>query len=125
MAEAERFLLAGEARRAGHRQVLIEVVENFVLLPLEQRHFQLELAIKVIFDDAFVAAGHEDEMLDAGLARLVDDMLDERTVDDRQHFLRHSLGRRQEPGAETGHGENGFADGVHAMPEGCESNEGL
>ena len=38
-----------------------------MLLPLEQRHFQFELAVEVIFDDAFVAAGDEDEMLDAGL----------------------------------------------------------
>ena len=86
-----------------------------MLLPFEQRHFQLELAVEMIFDDALVAAGDEDEMLDAGLARLVDDVLDERPVDDRQHFLRHGLGRRQEPGAEAGDGEDGFADGIHAM----------
>ena len=89
-----------------------------MLLPLEQRHFQLELAVEMILDDALVAAGDEDEMLDAGLARLVDDVLDQRPVDDRQHFLRHGLGRGQEPGAEAGDGKNGFADGVHAMPKG-------
>ena len=44
-------------------------------------------------------------------ARLVDDMLDQRPVDHRQHFLRHGLGGRQEPGAEAGDGEDGFADG--------------
>ena len=49
-----------------------------------------------------VAAGDEDEMLDAGFARLVDRVLDQRPVDDRQHLLGHRLGGRQEPGAEAG-----------------------
>ena len=79
-------------------------------MPLEQRHFQLELAIEMILDDAFVAPGDEDEMLDAGLAGLVDDVLDQRPVDHRQHLLRHRLGGGQEPGTETGHGKDSFAD---------------
>ena len=114
MAEAERLLLPGEACRAGHRQILIEEIERLVLLPFEQRHFQFELAVEMILDDAFVAAGDEDEMFDAGFARLVDHVLDERPVDDRQHLFRHGFGGRQEAGAEAGDGENGFADGVHA-----------
>ena len=117
VAEPERLLLPGEARRAGHRQILIEIFERLVLLPIAQRHFQFELAVEMILDDAFVAAGDEDEMLDAGRARLVDDMLDQRPVDHRQHFLRHGFGGRQEPGTEAGDGENGFTDGLHAVPE--------
>ena len=87
-----------------------------MLLALQQRHFQLELPVEMIFDDALVAAGDEDEMLDAGLARLVDDMLNQRPVDHRQHLLRHGLGGRQKPGAEAGDGKDGFADGFHAVP---------
>ena len=87
-----------------------------MFLALEQRHFQLELAVEVILDDALVAAGDEDEMLDAGLAGLVHDVLDQRPVDHRQHLFRHGLGRRQEPGAEAGHGKNRLADGLHAVP---------
>ena len=64
----------------------------------------------MVLDHAFVSPGHEDEMLDAGLARLVDDMLDQRPVDDRQHLLRHGLGGGQEAGAETGDREYGFAN---------------
>ena len=90
--------------------------ERVVLLALEQRHLQLELAVEMVLDDALVAAGDEDEMLDAGLAGLVDDVLDQRPVDHRQHLLRHGLGRRQEPGAEAGHGENRLAYGLHAGP---------
>jgi len=42
-------------------------------------------------------------------------MLDQRPVDHRQHLLRHRLGRRQEAGAEPGHGKDGFADEFHAL----------
>ena len=67
----------------------------------------------MVLDDALVAPGDEDEMLDAGLTRLVDDKLDERPVDDRQHLLRHGLGGGQKAGAEAGDRENGFAYGFH------------
>ena len=67
----------------------------------------------MVLDHAFVSPGDEDEMLDAGLARFVDHVLDQRPVDDRQHFLRHGLGGRQEAGAETGDRENGFANRFH------------
>ncbi len=91
-------------------------IESRALLPFEQRHFQFELAVEVILDDAFVAAGDEDEMLDAGLARLVDDVLDQRPVDHRQHLLRHGLGRGQKPGAKPGDGKYGFTDMGHGIP---------
>ncbi len=65
----------------------------------------------MVLDDALVAAGDEDEMLDARLARLVDDVLQDGTVDDRQHLLGNGFGRRQKARAEAGDGENGFADG--------------
>ncbi len=79
-----------------------------------QRQLQLELAVEMVLDHALVAAGDEDQMLDAGLARFVDHVLDQRPVDHRQHFLRHRLGGRQEAGAEAGDGENGLADVGHA-----------
>ena len=56
----------------------------------------------MVLDDALVAAGDEDEMLDAGLAGLVDHILDDRPVDDGQHFLGNRLGGGQEAGAEAG-----------------------
>ena len=74
---------------------------------------ELELAVEMVLDHALVAAGDEDEMLDAGLARLVDHVLDQRPVDHRQHLLRHGLGGGQEPGAQPGDRENGFADRFH------------
>ena len=70
------------------------------------------MAVEMVLDDALVAAGDEDEMLDPGGARLVHHVLDDRPVDDRQHLLGHGLGRRQEARAETGNGKNGLADGT-------------
>ena len=88
-----------------------------VLLALAQRALELELAVEMVLDHALVAAGDEDEMLDAGLARLVDDVLDQRPVDHRQHLLRHGLGGGQEAGAEPGDRENGFADRFHDVAD--------
>ena len=55
------------------------------------------------------AAGDHAELLDPGRARLLDRVLDQRLVHDRQHFLGHRLGGRQEARAEAGDGQNGFA----------------
>ena len=70
----------------------------------------------MILDHALVAPGDENEMLDPGLARLVDHMLDQRPVDHGEHFLRHRLGGGQEAGAEAGDGENSLADRFHGLP---------
>ena len=64
----------------------------------------------MILDDALVAAGDENEVLDARVPRLIDDMLDERPVDDGQHLFWHRLGRGQEAGAKPCHREHGLAD---------------
>jgi hypothetical protein len=100
------------ARTTPHDQ---EIIEDLVLLPFQQRHLKLELAVEMIFNDPLVAAGHEDEMLDSGRAGLVHNMLDQGPIDYRQHLLRHCLGGRQEPGAKAGDGKYSFTDGFHAI----------
>jgi hypothetical protein len=115
VAQTQRQLLAGEARRARRRQVARQRLQIGAPLALRQRVLELELAVEMVLDDALVAAGDEDEMLDAGLARLVDHVLDERPVDHRQHLLRHRLGGRQEPGAQPGDGENSLANRFHEL----------
>jgi hypothetical protein len=105
VAEAERLLLAGEAGLAGGGQILLQLAESLGLAARFERVLELVLAVEMILDDGLVAAGDEDKVLDAGLARLVDRILDQRAVDDRQHFLRHCLGGGQEACAEPGHGK--------------------
>ena len=86
---------------------------SYVNAPLDQSEFEFELAVEMILDHALVAAGDEDEMLDAGLARFVHHVLDQRPVHHRQPFLRHGFGRRQEAGPQAGDGKYGFADAGH------------
>ena len=114
VAEAERRLLAGEARGAGAPAGRRD--RSFRSAGLRRSFsvsFELELAVEMVLDHRLVAAGDEDEMLDAGLARLVHHVLDQRPVDHRQHLLGHGLGGGQEARAEAGHGENSFANWFH------------
>ena len=114
VAEAEGSLLAGEAGRAGGGKISHErVVFGFFPTSLE-RVFEFVGIVEMILDDAFVAPGHEDEVLDSRLARFIDHMLENRSVDDGQHLLRDRFGRRQKARAKSGDGQHGFTDGfVH------------
>ena len=112
VAKAERRLLAGEAGRAGRREIGHQRGIFGLLAPADQRVFEFISRIEVILDDRLVAAGHENEMLDPRLARFIDHMLKNGPVDDGQHLLRDRLGRRQKPRAETGDGQHGFTDGL-------------
>ena len=47
--------------------------------------------------------GDQDDVLDARLDGLVDNVLDKRLVDDGEHLLGDCLGRGQHSGAESGH----------------------
>ena len=110
MTKAKRRLLPGEAHGARGRLVAREHFHLGLLAARFQRRVEFELPVEVILDHALVAAGDEDEVLDAGFARLIDHVLDQRPVDDGQHFLRHRLGGGQDAGAEAGDRENSFAD---------------
>ena len=57
---------------------------------------ELEVAVEVVLEGPLVAAGDDQDVVDAGGDRLLDHVLDRRAVDDRQHLLRLCLGRRQE-----------------------------
>ena len=67
----------------------------------------------MVLDDALVASGDENQVLNAGLACLVDDILDDRLVDDGQHFLGHGLRRGQEPCTEPRDREHRFSNFLH------------
>ena len=94
--------------------------KRFVFLGLAaalERVVELVGHVEMVLDDALVATGDEDELLDARRARFVDDMLQDRPVDHRQHFLRDRLRGGQETRAEAGDGKDGFANRfVHGLP---------
>ena len=100
MAEAERLLLADGDDLAEPGARRLERVEALALVA--HRRFELEGHVEIIDQRGFAAPGDEDHLLDPGLARLVDRILDQRPIDDRQHFLGHGLGRRKQAGAEPG-----------------------
>ena len=115
MTEAERRLLPGKTHRAGFRLTLRQdLLLGLLVAARGERGVELEHAVKMVLDHALVAASDKDEMLDAGFPGLIDHVLDQRLVDDGQHFLRHRLGGGQDAGAETGDREDGFAD-FHGM----------
>ena len=109
MAEAQRHLLANRDEISRGEAGRLEDFER--LGPVAHRRFEFVGNIEVIDDRGLAAAGHEDHLLDPRLARLVHRILDQRPVDDRQHFLGDRLGGGQEARAEAGDGEHGFADG--------------
>src|SRR5215472_4382906 len=80
VAKPQGLLLAREARLPGAGQLVLEQVELLALAALVQGRLELELLVEMILDHPLVAAGDEDEVLDAGIARLVDGMLDDRPV---------------------------------------------
>ena len=92
------------------RQLAQQLLELLLLAALGQRPLELELAVEMVLDDALVAAGDEDEMLDAGGPASSTTCWITGPVDDRQHLLGHRLGGGQKAGAEPRHRKHGLAD---------------
>ena len=107
MAEPQRLFLPDEMNRD-----VRDFLDHFELIvfPLRlQLHFQLQRAVEMILDRALVATGDDDDILDAGGRRLLDDVLNRGLIDDREHFLGLSFGGGQETSAESGGGNDGLA----------------
>ncbi len=112
MAEAERFLLAGEAGLTGLGQIAAELLERSGFAARLERCLELELAVEMVLDDALVAAGNENEVLDTRFAGFVDGILDDRLVDDRQHLLGHGFGGGKKPCSKAGDRKDGCTDSL-------------
>ena len=84
-------------------------LQRLGLVAFAQRRFQFEGDVEMFHQRGLAAAGDHAELLDAGGARLLDRVLDQRLVHDGQHFLGGRLGRGQEAGAQPGDGQDGFA----------------
>src|SRR5205823_4936606 len=78
-----------------------------------EKRFELHRDVEVILDGVLSAARDEDDVRDARADGFFNAVLDDRLVDERQHFLRLRFGGREESGAEAGGGEHGLADGSH------------
>ena len=69
---------------------------------LRQVELELERPIEVVFEGALPPPGDDEDVGDAGPDRLLDDVLDGRFVDEREHLLGLRFGRRKEPRAQPG-----------------------
>ena len=106
--EPERLLLTDEMNVGDLRDGLDDV-EQIIFAALLEFHFEFDGAVEVILNRALVATGDDDDVLDARRRRLLDNVLDRRLVDNREHFFGLSFGGGQKTSAETGGGDNGFA----------------
>ena len=79
---------------------------------LFKQRLELDAAIEMVLDRALAAACHEDELLNACGACLINGILNERPVNDRQHLFRQGFGGRQKPGSHTTHGKYRLADAI-------------
>src|SRR5439155_740830 len=115
VAQAQRLLLpqVRDGRQLGDRLDLCQLLH---LAAIVQVVLQLEGGVEVVLDRALAAAGDDDDLLQPRRHRLLDDVLDGRLVDEGQHLLGLGLGRGQEPRAETGRGEDAFADAHGSLP---------
>ena len=66
--------------------------------------------VEVIFDRVFSAAGDEKDFLATRPRQFFDDVLHDRLLADRQHFLRLRFRGWQQPRADPGYGDNSILD---------------
>ena len=64
----------------------------------------------MVLDRPFLAGGDDDDLLDPGSDGLLDRVLDDRLVDQRQHLLGLGLGGRKEASTPSCRGEDGLAN---------------
>ena len=109
VAEAELLLLAdvGDLGEVADRPDLAEHLDVALLL---EQVLELVGEVEVVLDRPLLAGGDDDDLLDPGGDGLLDRVLDDRLVDQRQHLLRLRLGGREEAGAPAGGGEDGLAN---------------
>ena len=102
--------LAGEAHLPGGGQFGDHLLEDLQLALGQQLGLQLDLVIEIVLDRLLGATGDEDDVLDPGLARLFDDVAQDRPIDDVQQFLGRGLGAGQDAGAQARDGQDGLAE---------------
>ena len=117
VAQAQLLLLA-DVRDLGQVADLADLAEHLDVALLLEQVLELVGQVEVVLDRPLLAGGDDDDLLDAGGDGLLDRVLDDRLVDERQHLLGLRLGRRQEAGAPAGGREDSFADAHRTSGQG-------
>src|ERR1017187_4958784 len=109
VSQPQGFLLPS-VRNVDHVGDVAHDRKQILLAPRFKHVFQLEADVKMIFDGALAAAGDDNDVLNSGMQRLLDAILNERFIDQRQHLHRLRLGGGQEAAAKPPGREYGFAN---------------
>lgn len=103
MPQTQRFALTHEVNvgQVGEVDHLTQLVHLALGL---QQVLQLEVAIEVVLQAAFVTARDDEDVIDSGGDRLLNHILDGRSIDHRQHLLGLRLGggRKRVPNPAAG-----------------------
>src|SRR4029078_3362564 len=103
---------------------LADFGEEILLAARLEKGFELHRDVEVILDRVLSASGAQDDVVDPGCDRLLDAVLNDRFVDQRQHFLGLRFGGGQETGSESSGGKGGLAgDGGPKFSPICSAEE--
>ena len=110
------IIVTGRGKNAieDHFDVAVELeslLEKRRLAALLEKALELDGHVEVVFNGVLAAAGDNQDVVDARFDRLLDAVLDDRLVDENEHFLGLSLRRREKPRSEPCRREDGLADG--------------
>ena len=74
---------------------VLDQMQQLVLPLLAQLQLQVDIGIEMVFNGPLAVARDDEDFFDAALQGFFDDVLDDRFVDNGNHFLRDGLGDRQ------------------------------
>jgi hypothetical protein len=75
-------------------EYVMEVPELPALAMLFEMHPEFGSIIEIILDCAFTPAGDNEDILNTGIECFLDNIMDDRLVDDREHLFWHRFGDR-------------------------------
>ncbi len=76
---------------------------------LPEVHLQFRRIIEIILYGPLAPAGDDDQVVNPGGDRFLNNILDDRPIDQGEHLLRHGLGGREKPGSKTCSRDDGLA----------------
>ena len=112
MAQTQRLLLTHK-QDVGHIGDAQTLLQHLFLAGLCQLFLQFGAAVKMILNNALVAAQNDQDIGNTGADGLLHQILDGGLIHDGQHSLGHCLGSGQYAGAKTRSRNNGFGDFFH------------
>ncbi len=84
------------------------LIQHLALAAALEIFFQFQRAVEMVFDRALASSGDHDDVFDARRDRFLDDVLNQRFVDQREHLFRRGFGCGKKACTQSGGGNNGF-----------------